>query len=86
MEIDDITWEMYCEYLGIPVFEPFNKKSKFIFDPYNEKEIRDFYEEYFLCIMDKNHFLNSKFHGYLINKNRLDLINKILNERITQRT
>ena len=95
IDIDDITWEMYCEYLGIPVYEPFKEVEEHI-----EKELqikqnifnylkeftstgdravkRELYNDYFLCTMDKNYFLASDFYKYLVNRNRIEIINKIL--------
>lgn len=73
IQIDDITWEMYCEYLGVPFFEPF--KLNFMY-----KDTAKAYEDFLICTLDRDYFLDSGFHKYLINKNRLDLINKILEE------
>ena len=92
---EDITWEMYCEYLGIPVYEPFKQVEEQIekelqikqnifnylkeFTSTGDRAIkRELYNDYFLCTMDKDYFLASNFHKYLVNKNRIEIINKIL--------
>lgn len=88
---DDITWEMYCEYLNVPLFEPFKSVSnadlcEMLKDDLENKigmsKLDKFavYQDFLTCTMDKDYFLNSTFHKYLINKNRLDLINKILKD------
>jgi hypothetical protein len=106
IDFEDITWEMYCEYLGIPVYEPFKQVEEHIeketgikqnifnylnYHPFYAQQMaleftstravkRQLYNDYFLCTMDKDYFLESGFNKYLINKNRLDLINKIIGE------
>lgn len=99
VNFDDITWEMYCEYIGVPVFEPFSKKyienknltnawqHVIIYDHIlqieddpEEFQKRSWYQDYFICSMDKGYFLKSGFYQYLVNKNRTELINNILKD------
>jgi hypothetical protein len=119
IDFEDITWEMYCEYLGVPFFEPVDKKTKIIVDEkgidiesfqincekkkditkrweylyaleqavitpeedMEELERRRWYIDYLEYTMDKSKFLKSDFYAYLINKNRTELIEEMLDER-----
>jgi len=64
-------WNEYLEYKGEKI--PTEKDYPIAM------ELRDLLE-YDSCMLSKEHFKNSEFHKYLLNKERTKLIDKILND------